>query len=85
MIVRMSRSFYESYLERCNQHRFAKAGDTIALFTGLLRDGRMETLWHVIAGSAVKSPQSGQPPELMKLPWAHAAQTNADTFRRVDS
>lgn len=43
----------------------------------------METLWHVISDSAVKSPQPGQPPELMKLPWAHAAQTNADTLQRA--
>ena len=62
--------------------RSGPTGDTIASFTGLLRDGRMETMWHVIADSAVKSPQPGQPPELMKLPWAHAALTNADTFQR---
>lgn len=64
--------------------RSGPAGDTIASFTGLLRDGRLETLWHVVSDSAVKSPQPGRAPELMKLPWAHAALTNADTFQRVD-
>jgi hypothetical protein len=64
--------------------RSGPAGDTVASFTGLLRDSRMETLWHVIADSAVKSPQPGQPPELIKLPWAHAAQTNADTFVHIN-
>lgn len=63
--------------------RSGPSGDAIASFTGLLREGRLETLWHVIADSAVKSPQPGQPPRLIKLPWAHAALTNADTFQRV--
>lgn len=63
--------------------RSTPAGDTIASFTGLLREGRLETLWHVISDSAVKPPQPGQPPQLIKLPWAHAAMTNADTFQRV--
>jgi Avidin family len=63
--------------------RSGPSGDTIAAFTGLLRDGRMQTLWHVVSDSAMKSPQPGRPPELMKLPWAHAALTNADTFERV--
>ncbi len=70
----------------CIQFAFSRSGptgDTIASFTGLLREGRIETLWHVISDSAVKSPQPGQPPQLIKLPWAHAALTNADTFERV--
>ncbi|WAL66387.1 avidin/streptavidin family protein [Amycolatopsis cynarae] len=70
----------------CVQFAFGRSGpggDAIASFTGLLRDGRMETVWHVIADSAVKPPRPGQAPELIKLPWAHAAMTNADTFQRV--
>jgi Avidin family len=63
--------------------RSTPSGDTIASFTGLLREGRLETLWHVITDSAVKSPQPGEPPRLMKLPLAHAALTSADTFERV--
>jgi hypothetical protein len=58
-------------------------GDSIASFTGLLRDGRLETLWHVVSDSAVKSPGPQEPPRLIKLPWPHAAMTNADTFERV--
>jgi Avidin family len=74
------------HLGDCLHFAFSRSGpdgDTVASFTGLLRDGRLETLWHVISDSAVKSPQPGQPPELMKLPWAHAAMTNADTFQRL--
>ncbi|MFF1817814.1 avidin/streptavidin family protein [Kribbella sp. NPDC058245] len=63
--------------------RSGPTGDTIASFTGLLRGERLETLWHVVADSAIKSPEPGQPPRLMELPWAHAAMTNADTFQRV--
>ena len=63
--------------------RSGPAGDTVASFTGLLRDGKLRTLRHVVADSAVKSSEPGREPELMKLPWAHAAQTNADTFDRV--
>jgi hypothetical protein len=74
------------HLGDCLHFAFSRSGPTgtaIASFTGLLREGRLETLWHVIADSAVKSPRPGQPPKLIKLPWAHAAMTNADTFQRV--
>jgi hypothetical protein len=64
--------------------RSGPGGDSIASFTGLLRHGRLETLWHVVSDSAVKPPQPGQPPERIKLPWAHAALTNADTFERIE-
>ncbi|QWF81387.1 avidin/streptavidin family protein [Amycolatopsis sp. CA-230715] len=57
--------------------RTGQAGDKIASFTGLLRDGRMETLWHVVSDAAA------EPDGLRKLPWAHAAMTSADTFERV--
>lgn len=70
----------------CVQFAFGRSGPTgeaIASFTGLLRAGRLETLWHVVSDSAVKPPGPGRPPELIKLPWAHAALTNADTFQRV--
>ncbi|MFB4301500.1 avidin/streptavidin family protein [Actinomadura sp. NTSP31] len=63
--------------------RSGPQGDSVASFTGLLRDGRLETVWHVVSDSAVKPPAPGRPPELIKLPWAHAALTNADTFTRV--
>lgn len=64
----------------CVHFAFARSGpsgDRIASFTGLLRDGRLETLWHVVSDSAA------EPGGLRKLPWAHAAMTSADTFERV--
>ena len=69
----------------CISFTFARsgpAGDTICSFTGLLRDGKLQTLWHVLADTALKAAASGAPAKLEKLGWAHAAQTNADTFER---
>src|SRR5262249_6803636 len=62
--------------------RSGPSGDTVASFTGLLRDGELKTIWHVIADFAVKSPEPGKEPELMRLPCAHAVHTIADTFVR---
>ena len=50
-------------------------GDMISSFTGVLRDGRIETLWHVVADQAADG--QGQ------RAWPHAVTTNADTFERV--
>lgn len=59
------------------------ASDIMASFTGLLRDGKMQTVWHVVSDSAVKPPHPGAPAERITLPWAHAVLTNSDTFERV--
>lgn len=58
------------------------AGDMAVSYTGLLREGRMETLWYVAADSVMK-PREGAPPELRKGSWWHAMTTGADTFERV--
>jgi hypothetical protein len=74
------------YQGPCIHFAFARkgaTGDTIASFTGLMRDGKMKTVWHVVADRALKSPEPGKPPENIELPWAHAVQTNSDTFERV--
>lgn len=74
------------HLGECVNFAFCRStptGDSICAFTGLLRDGRLETVWHLISDSALKSPKPGAAPEVMKLPWAHAVLTNADTFTRL--
>jgi hypothetical protein len=63
--------------------RSGPEGDTVASFTGLMRDGKLKTVWHVVADRAVKPPKPGESPVLLELPWAHAVQTNADTFERI--
>ena len=53
------------HLGDCVQFAFSRPapdGDSIASFTRLLRDGRMETLSHVISDSAVKPPAPGSRP-----------------------
>jgi hypothetical protein len=42
---------------------------------GRLRDGRIETMWHVAADRAADGPGSRA--------WPHAVMANADTFERV--
>jgi len=59
------------------------AGDAVVSYTGLLRDGRMETLWYVATDSALNARKEGEPATIQKLNWWRAISTNADTFDRV--
>ena len=52
--------------------------DMVVSYTGLLRDGRMETLWFYAADSA------DDDGEKVMVPWWKAMITNADTFDRID-
>lgn len=59
------------------------AGDMVVSYTGLLRDGRMETLWYVAADSTLSASCEGAPAELRKSPWWRAMMTGADAFERL--
>jgi Avidin family len=59
------------------------AGDVVVSYTGLLREGRMETLWYAVADSVLTTPHEGAPAELKKRNWWRAMTTSADTFERV--
>jgi hypothetical protein len=59
------------------------AGDAAVSYTGLLRDGKMETLWFVVADSAIKPSADGAPAKKEKLNWWRSISTSADTFERV--
>ena len=59
------------------------AGDAAVCYTGLLRDGKMETLWFVVADAAIKAPEVGAPARIEKLNWWRAMTTSADTFVRI--
>src|SRR4051812_39167678 len=50
-------------------------GDSICAFTGVLRDGRLQAVWHVVTDSA-----DG---DASKVAWPHAVMTNADVFERL--
>jgi len=59
------------------------AGDALVSFTGLLRNGKIETLWFVVADAALKAPHAGSPARMEKLNWWRSMSTSADTFQRA--
>src|SRR3954467_7876434 len=44
-----------------------EAGDAAVSYTGLLRDGKMETMWFVAADSVIKASARGSPSQREKL------------------
>ncbi len=58
-------------------------GNMVVTYTGLFREGRLETLWHVVADAAFAAPAAGAPAEIKELTWWRSITTNADTFVRV--
>ena len=59
------------------------AGDAAVSYTGLARDGKMETMWFVVADAAIKAGEEGAPGRIEKLNWWRSIITSADTFERV--
>ena len=59
------------------------SGDAAVSYTGLLRNGKMETMWFVVVDSAIRSPSEGAPGKKETLNWWRSISTNADTFERV--
>ncbi len=59
------------------------AGGMVVTYTGMLRQGRLETLWYVVADAQLSAPAEGEPAKIRKLDWWRAMTTNADTFERV--
>jgi hypothetical protein len=58
------------------------AGDAVVSYTGLMRDGKLETLWYIAADAAIKA-EEGKPGKVEKQNWWRAMSTSADTFERV--
>ncbi len=61
----------------------ARFGDMVVTYTGLLREGRLETLWYVVADTVLSAEREGAPAETRKLNWWRSMTTNADTLVRV--
>ena len=59
------------------------AGDAAVSYTGLVRDGKMETMWFVVEDAAIKAAEEGAPGRIEKLSWWRSIITSADTFERV--
>jgi len=49
-------------------------GDKVCAFTGVLREGKIQTVWHVVSDNAA----TGEG----KRAWPHAVMTNVDTFEK---
>jgi avidin family protein len=58
-------------------------GDRVVSYTGLLRHGKMETSWLVVADQGLSASREGEPARLQPLNWWRAVTTNVDTFERV--
>jgi hypothetical protein len=61
----------------------SEAGDRVVSYTGLLRNGRMETLWFVVADTTLTAAKEGEPAQIKRLNWWRAASISADTFERA--
>ena len=60
------------------------AGDMVVTYAGLLRDGKLETLWFVVADAALGASAEGEPARARKLNWWRSVTTSADTFERME-
>jgi len=69
------------WFDDCINFAFGTTGESatsICSFTGMLRENKLQTIWHVVT-----SAKAGEAGQMQKLGWAHSVQTNADTFERV--
>lgn len=58
-------------------------GDRVVTYAGLLRHGKMETAWFVVADQALSATSEGDQARLKPLNWWRAVTTNVDTFERT--
>jgi hypothetical protein len=68
--------------EDCITFAFGLTGEgptSICSFTGMLRDNKLQTIWHVVTSATL-----GDGGTIRKVGWAHSVHTNVDTFQRVD-
>ena len=60
-----------------------KAGPAAVSYTGLLRDGKLEMLWHTVAGHALTAAKEGEPAKVTEVGAWRVFGTSLDTFERV--
>jgi hypothetical protein len=58
-------------------------GDRVVSYTGLLREGRMETAWFVVSDKTLSAEKAGDPAALKSTNWWRAVSMNVDTFEKV--
>jgi Avidin family len=59
-------------------------GPAAVSYTGLLRDGKLETLWHTVADSTLTAEHEGAPAKRKRIGAWRAFGTSLDTFERTD-
>lgn len=67
---------------------FTAAGDgnngpAAVSYTGILREGKLETLWHTVAGTTLTAEGEGDPARLEQAGTWRAFGTSLDSFERV--
>jgi hypothetical protein len=60
-----------------------KTGSAAVSYTGILREGKIETLWHTVAGHTLSARAEGEPARLTEVGAWRAFGTNLDTFERA--
>jgi avidin family protein len=60
-----------------------RAGPAAVSYTGILRDGKMVTLWHTVCGSALTAAREGAPAQRKTVGVWRAFGTSLDTFEPV--
>lgn len=58
-------------------------GDHVVSYTGLLREGKMETAWFVVSDQSLSADKPGEPAKLKNTNWWRAVSMNVDTFEKV--
>jgi hypothetical protein len=57
-------------------------GGMVVTYTGMLREGRLQTLWYVVTDARL-APSGEASPKPQKINWWQSVTTNADTFERI--
>lgn len=61
-----------------------KTGPAAVSYTGILRDGKLEMLWHTVSGQSLTAPAEGSPARLVEVGTWRAFGTSLDTFERME-
>jgi avidin family protein len=60
-----------------------KAGPAAVSYTGILRDEKLEMLWHTVAGHTLTAQKEGEPAKITEVGAWRAFGTSLDTFERI--
>ncbi|MBZ9702244.1 MULTISPECIES: avidin/streptavidin family protein [unclassified Mesorhizobium] len=61
-----------------------KAGPAAVSYTGILRESKLEMLWHTVAGQTLTASAEGAPARMVRVGAWRAFGTSLDVFERVE-